>query len=99
MLGISNNESWESQTMRADNKSHIKKPRKGKNNILQVPIMHGESDTDIEIDVQKSQSLTEHYHNNDVDCDRAKQCIDRGICFLKMKGAVGHDLLICQIER
>ena len=93
---------------RAGEKSHQRKPRKGKNNIRSEPITTLNTAeintlTDPELDVEKQQEFSEYWHNDetfyvhqilDDECKRAKRCESCKVDFPKENPKIGSDLVV-----
>ena len=98
---------------RARQKSHQRKPRKGKSNIRSEPITTLNTAeinalTDRELDVEKQLEFSEYWHNEenfyvhqilDDECKRAKRCESCKVDFPKEKPKIGIDLVVVHKER
>ena len=97
----------------AGEKSHQRKPRKGKNNIRSEPITNLNTAeintlTDPELDVEKQLEFSEYWHNEerlyvhqilDDECKRAKRCESCKVDFPKENPKIGSDFVVVQKER
>ena len=97
---------------RAGEKSHNKKPRKGRNNVLLSPIIECSTSPNVpfdkDLDSEKQAHFSEYWHNNEyffihlitnVDCKRAKRCESCLMEFPKHNPKQGSDLLVVHRER
>ena len=98
---------------RAGEKSHQRKPRKGKNNIRSEPITTLNTAeintlTDPELDVEKQLEFSEYWHNEEKfyvhqilndECKRAKRCESCKVDFPKENPKIGSDLVVVHKER